>query len=54
MPQHSDKKQVYLIKKGKCFTGKEKEHTTYECLRKNQVAAISKRVSENSNSQTKE
>lgn len=41
------------MKKCKCFDCNKTEHTTYDCLKKGKITAISKSVSENSNSQEK-
>ncbi len=53
-PQHSDIKQARLMKEGRCFSCKERGHTTYDCLKKGKIAAILEGVSEDSNSQGKE
>ena len=42
------------MKKGRCFSCKEKDHTAYNCSKKGKLAAISKGVSKDSNSQEKE
>lgn len=41
------------MKESKCFSCKESGYTTYNCLKKRKIAAISKDVSENTNSQGK-
>ena len=54
MPQHSNEKRARLMKEGKYFSCKERGHTTYDCLKKGKIAAISEGVSEDSDSQGKE
>ena len=52
--QHSDEKWARLMKKGRCFSCKERGHTIYDCPRKEKIAAISENISEDSDSQEKE
>ena len=53
MPQHLDEKQACLMKEGRCFSCKERGHTTYDCPRKGKIAAILKSISKDSDSQEK-
>lgn len=41
------------MKEGRCFSWKEKDHTVYNCLRKNEVLAILEGVNKDNNSQGK-
>ena len=41
------------MKKNRCFSYKKKDYTAYNCLKKGKIAAISKGISEDSNSQGK-
>ncbi len=52
--QHSDEERARLMKEGRCFSCKEKDHTTYDYPRKGKIAAISESISEDSDSQRKE
>ncbi len=54
MSRHLEEKRTRLIKKGKCFSCKEKGHTAYVCLKKEKIAAISEGISEDNISQGKE
>ena len=53
-PQYLDEKQAHLMRKGRCFSCKEKGHTVYDCLRKGKIAAISEGLIEDNSSQEKE
>ena len=53
-PQYLDEKRARLMKEGRCFSYKERGHTTYDCPRKGKIAAISESISEDSDSQGKE
>ena len=53
-PRHSEKERAWLMKEGRYFSCKKKDHTTYGCLKKGKIAAISEGVSEGSDSQGKE
>lgn len=46
--QQSEKKQVHLIKKSKCFSYKKMRYITYNYFKKNTI--ISEVISDNSNS----
>ena len=54
MPQYSQKEQAHLMKEDRCLSCKKRGHTTYDCSKKWKIAAISKGVSKDSNSQGKE
>lgn len=49
-PQHLDEKQARLIKKKKCFSCKEREHTVYNSSRKKKIIAISEDFIKNNSS----
>ena len=52
--QYSEEEQARLIKKGRCFSCKEKGYNTYDYSKKKKIAAISDSVSKDSNCQGKE
>lgn len=49
MSQYSQKKQAHLVKECKCFCCKERNHTAYDCPKKEKIATISEGVSKKSN-----
>lgn len=51
---HLEEKWACLIKESKYFSFKEKWHIPYDCFKKKKIAAITKYVSENNNSEKKE
>lgn len=54
MSQYSDDEQTTLMKNGRCFSYKERDNIAYDCLKKAKIAAISKSVNKDNNSQGKE
>ncbi len=53
-PQHSDEERASLMKEGRCFSYKKRVHTTYDCPRKEKIAAISESISKDSDNLRKE
>lgn len=51
--QHSEEKQVYLIKKSRYFNYKQKGYTAYNCLSKKKIAAILESVNKHNKNQEK-
>lgn len=54
MVHRSNEKQACLIKEGRYFNYKEKDHLAYDYPRKKKVAAILKGISKDGNTQRKE